>query len=113
MPLNATTSVPVPLTGPSWVAIVVSRPSVNSENAARHVSTAQIVCFSMVIGTCFDGARVSHDPRLEAFVVEADADGRTHSEDLFVAGDITGAKTAREAAASGTRAAQAVKEALR
>jgi hypothetical protein len=63
MPLNATTSVPEPLTGPSCVATVVSWPWVSSENAARHVSTAQSACFSMVIGTCFDGAPVSRDYR--------------------------------------------------
>jgi sarcosine oxidase subunit alpha len=40
--------------------------------------------------------------------VEAEEDGRTAAADLFVAGDITGGGSAQQAAASGTRAAQAL-----
>jgi sarcosine oxidase subunit alpha len=54
------------------------------------------------------GASVSFDAERGLFVVEADADGRTAAPHLFVAGDITGGGSAREAAAAGARAAEAI-----
>lgn len=54
------------------------------------------------------GAHVRFDAQRGLFVVEADADGRTAAPHLFVAGDITGGGTAREAAAAGARAAEAI-----
>ena len=42
------------------------------------------------------------------FVVEAQADGRTAAAEVFVAGDVTGGGTAKEAAAAGARAAEAL-----
>ena len=54
------------------------------------------------------GAVVSFDADRGLFVVEAQANGSTAAEDLFVAGDITGGGTAREAMAAGARAAEAL-----
>ncbi|WP_224363294.1 2Fe-2S iron-sulfur cluster-binding protein [Hyalangium versicolor] len=54
------------------------------------------------------GVTVDFDAERGLFVAVAQQDGRTASEDVFVAGDITGGGTASEAAASGTRAAEAL-----
>jgi sarcosine oxidase subunit alpha len=48
------------------------------------------------------------DPRAKTFVVEADAQGRTANDSLFVAGEMTGSRSAADAAASGRAAAEAV-----
>jgi sarcosine oxidase subunit alpha len=52
------------------------------------------------------GASVDFDAQRGLFVVRAEADGRTAAADVFVAGDITGGGSARQAAASGARAAE-------
>jgi len=49
------------------------------------------------------GARIHFDPQRESFAVEADADGRTHAPDVFVACGLT----AEAASAAGRRAALA------
>jgi sarcosine oxidase subunit alpha len=54
------------------------------------------------------GAHVHFDAERGLFAVEADATGRTATPDVFVAGDITGGGTAKEAAAAGARAAEAL-----
>jgi sarcosine oxidase subunit alpha len=54
------------------------------------------------------GASVHFDAERGLFVVQAEADGRTAASDVFVAGDITGGGTAKEAAAAGARAAEAL-----
>jgi sarcosine oxidase subunit alpha len=54
------------------------------------------------------GARVSFRPELGSFAVEADAEGRTRAEGVFVAGDVLGATSAALAAESGRRAARAL-----
>lgn len=54
------------------------------------------------------GARVEFDPGREAFVVMADAEGRTQAPDLYAAGELTGALDARSASESGRRAAEAL-----
>jgi sarcosine oxidase subunit alpha len=54
------------------------------------------------------GAKVSFDADAGLFKVDADADGRTQAKDVFVAGDVTGGGTAKEAAAAGRRAAEAL-----
>jgi len=54
------------------------------------------------------GASVDFDAQRGLFVVRAEADGRTAAADVFVAGDITGGGSAQQAAASGTRAAEAL-----
>ena len=54
------------------------------------------------------GAAVSFDADRGLFVVEAQANGSTAAADLFVAGDITGGGTAKEAMAAGARAAEAL-----
>lgn len=54
------------------------------------------------------GAKLRFDGEAGVFVVEADADGRTAAEDIFVVGEVTGPHTAAESAASGARAARAV-----
>ncbi len=58
------------------------------------------------------GARVRFDPAAETFVVDADARGRTSAPQVFVAGDAAGVRSAREAAESGARTAEAVLESL-
>jgi sarcosine oxidase subunit alpha len=54
------------------------------------------------------GARVSWSPQHQTFAVEADRDGRTNAPFLFVAGDLTGGRSADESARSGERAADAI-----
>ncbi|RKH36440.1 2Fe-2S iron-sulfur cluster-binding protein [Corallococcus sicarius] len=54
------------------------------------------------------GAKVEFDEGAGHFRVEADADGRTQAPDVFVAGDVAHAGTAKDAAAMGQRAAQAL-----
>lgn len=54
------------------------------------------------------GARVEFDAAREVFVVVADAQGRTDSPEVYVAGDVTGGRSAAEAAADGARAAEAL-----
>ncbi|MGQ0508288.1 MAG: FAD-dependent monooxygenase, partial [Myxococcaceae bacterium] len=56
------------------------------------------------------GARVSFSRTAEAFVVEADAEGRTENPKIYVAGDVTGQGT--DAAAAGARAVQALVRSL-
>lgn len=48
------------------------------------------------------------DEAREVFAVVADADGRTEAKDLYVAGDVTGGRSAAAAAADGKRAAEAL-----
>ncbi|MCE9670178.1 2Fe-2S iron-sulfur cluster-binding protein [Myxococcus stipitatus] len=54
------------------------------------------------------GAEVGFDEARGLFRVVADADGRTKAADVFVAGDVTGGGTAKQAAEAGRRAAQAL-----
>ncbi|MEW5737816.1 MAG: 2Fe-2S iron-sulfur cluster-binding protein [Myxococcota bacterium] len=54
------------------------------------------------------GAKVGWDARAKTFVVEADAQGRTANPALFVAGELTGPRTAGQSAASGRAAAEAI-----
>jgi sarcosine oxidase subunit alpha len=54
------------------------------------------------------GAGVRFDAKRGLFVVEAEVDGRTAAPDVFVAGDVTGGGSAKEAAAAGARAAEAL-----
>ncbi|MCC6336388.1 MAG: (2Fe-2S)-binding protein [Myxococcales bacterium] len=54
------------------------------------------------------GAKVAWEPRAKTFVVEADGQGRTANASLFVAGELTGPKSAGQAAASGVAAAEAI-----
>lgn len=59
------------------------------------------------------GVQVDFHPDEATFRVRADADGKTEVEGLFVAGELTGPKGAREAVESGARAATALLGALR
>lgn len=54
------------------------------------------------------GAKVAWNPAAGAFVVEADASGRTANASLFVAGEVVGPMTAAAAAARGRAAADAI-----
>jgi sarcosine oxidase subunit alpha len=72
-------------------AVILSVPPTPAYELARHA-----------------GARVSFDPELDAFTVEADAEGRTRATGVFVAGDARGGTTAALAAESGRRAAGAL-----
>lgn len=54
------------------------------------------------------GAKLVFDAGRGLFRVEADADGRTGAQDVFVAGDVTGGGTAAEAAVAGRRVAEAL-----
>lgn len=54
------------------------------------------------------GARVVYRPELGVFAVEADSEGRTRAEGVFVAGNALGGTTATLAAESGRRAAEAL-----
>ncbi len=57
---------------------------------------------------CHAGARMVFRPELGVFVVEADAEGKTASQGVYVAGDALGGATAAQAAESGRRAAAAL-----
>jgi sarcosine oxidase, subunit alpha len=72
-------------------AVVLAVPPTPAYEVARHA-----------------GARVSFRPEFGTFAVEADADGRTRADGVFVAGDTLGAMTAAQAADSGRRAARAL-----
>jgi sarcosine oxidase subunit alpha len=72
-------------------AVVLSVPPAPAYEVARHA-----------------GARVVFHPELGVFVVEADAEGRTRAEGVFVAGNALGGTTAARAAESGRRAAAAL-----
>lgn len=72
-------------------AIVVSLPPTPSYELARQ-----------------GGAQVSYRREHAGLVVEADARGRTVAADVLVAGDLTGAVTAREAVEAGRRVAEAL-----
>jgi sarcosine oxidase subunit alpha len=72
-------------------AVVLSVPPSPAYEVARHA-----------------GARVVFSPELGVFVVETDAEGRTRTEGVFVAGDALGGTTAARAADSGRRAAAAL-----
>jgi sarcosine oxidase, subunit alpha len=72
-------------------AVVLSVPPAPAYEVARHA-----------------GARVVFRPELGVFAVEADAEGRTRAEGVFVAGNALGGTTAALAAESGRRAAAAL-----
>ncbi|SEK73744.1 sarcosine oxidase subunit alpha [Stigmatella aurantiaca] len=79
----------------------------------REKVSCEAVLVSIPVSPSFElarqgGAHVRFDPERGLFVVEAQADGRTASPKVFVAGDITGGGSAQEAAASGARAAEAL-----
>ena len=57
---------------------------------------------------CHAGAHTVFRPELGVFAVQADADGRTAAEGVYVAGDALGGTTAALAADSGQRAARAL-----
>jgi len=59
------------------------------------------------------GAKVHFSERHDGFVVDADGEGRTEAEGVYVAGDLLGSGTAAQAAESGTRAGRAVVGGLR
>ncbi|XXF74939.1 2Fe-2S iron-sulfur cluster-binding protein [Myxococcaceae bacterium GXIMD 01537] len=91
----------------------VSGLSFNREGGAREKVACDAVIVSVPVSPSFElarqgGARVKLDAARGAFVVEADADGRTHAPDVFVAGDVTGDLSASDAAAAGRRAAEAL-----
>jgi sarcosine oxidase subunit alpha len=114
---------PVP-TGAPTVACVGSEPkahghkkvgafSFTREGGKRKKVDCDAVLISVPTSPSFElarqgGASVGFDAERGLFVVEAEADGRTAAPDVFVAGDITGGGSAQQAAASGTRAAQAL-----
>jgi sarcosine oxidase subunit alpha len=114
---------PLPAGAPD-VASVGSEPKVHGlkkvsgfsftrEGGKRKKVSCDAVLVSVPTSPSFElarqgGASVGFDAERGLFVVEAEADGRTAAADIFVAGDITGGGSAQQAAASGTRAAQAL-----
>ncbi len=91
----------------------VSGFSFTREGGKRVKVDCDAVLVSVPVSPSFElarqgGARVRLDEARGTFVVEADADGRTAASDVFVAGDVTGGTGAKEAAASGQRAAEAL-----
>jgi sarcosine oxidase subunit alpha len=72
-------------------AVVLSLPPSPAYEVARHA-----------------GARVVFHPGLGVFVVEADGEGRTRAQGVYVAGDVLGGTTAARAAESGRRSAKAL-----
>lgn len=114
---------PVP-SGASEVACVGSEPkahglgkvsgfSFTRDGGKRVKVDCDAVVVSVPVSPSFElarqgGAHVKLDETQSTFVVESDADGRTHASDVFVAGDVRGTGSAKEAAASGRRAAEAL-----
>lgn len=91
----------------------VSAFSFTREGGKRVKVACDAVLVSVPVSPSFElarqaGARVRLDEARGTFVVEADADGRTHAPDVYVAGDVTGDTSASHAAASGQRAAEAL-----
>jgi sarcosine oxidase subunit alpha len=91
----------------------VSAFSFTREGGKRVKVECDAVLVSVPVSPSFElarqgGARVRLDEAAGLFVVEADADGRTAARDVFVAGDIRGGASAKDAAASGQRAAEAL-----
>ncbi|RJS25209.1 ferredoxin [Corallococcus sp. H22C18031201] len=91
----------------------VSALSFEAQGSGRRKVECDAVLVSVPVSPGFElarqgGAKVTFDAKAGAFQVEADADGRTEVPDVFVAGDITGAGTAKAAAAAGHRAAEAL-----
>ncbi len=95
----------------------VRRLSWTDARGARQRLKCDLVAVSLPPAPSFElarqgGARVRYEPAQGGFVVEADARGATAAPRIFVAGDAAGARSAREAAESGARAAEAVLESL-
>ncbi|WP_426752361.1 2Fe-2S iron-sulfur cluster-binding protein [Myxococcus sp. Y35] len=91
----------------------VSAFSFTREGGGREKVSCDAVLVSVPVSPSFElarqgGAKVPFDEKRGLFVVEADADGRTHAADVFAAGDVTGGGTAKDAAAAGRRAAEAL-----
>jgi sarcosine oxidase subunit alpha len=87
--------------------------SFNRANGKRKKVDCDAVLVSIPSSPSFElarqgGASVHFDAERGLFVVQAEADGRTAASDVFVAGDITGGGTAKEAAAAGARTAEAL-----
>jgi len=87
--------------------------SFTRENGKRKKVDCDAVLVSIPPSPSFElarqgGATVNFDAERGLFAVQAEANGSTAAPDLFVAGDITGGGTAREAAAAGARAAEAL-----
>jgi sarcosine oxidase subunit alpha len=83
-------------------------------NGGKRVKVAcDAVLVSVPVSPSFElarqgGARVRLEEAGGTFVVEADADGRTAARDVYVAGEVRGGASAKEAAAAGKRAAEAL-----
>ncbi|WP_163781721.1 2Fe-2S iron-sulfur cluster-binding protein [Myxococcus vastator] len=91
----------------------VSAFSYTREGGGREKVSCDAVLVSVPVSPSFElarqgGAKVPFDAQRGLFVVETDADGRTHAPDVYAAGDVTGGGTAKDAAAAGRRAAQAL-----
>lgn len=87
--------------------------SFTRQGGAREKVDCDAVLVSVPTSPSFElarqgGAAVRFEPERGLFVVEAEPDGRTAAPDVFVAGDITGGGSAREAAASGARAVESL-----
>lgn len=91
----------------------VSAFSFSAADGSRRKVDCDAVLVSVPVSPSFElarqgGAKVSFDAGRGLFRVEADAQGRTEAQDVYVAGDITGGGSARQAAEAGRRAAQAL-----
>ncbi len=114
---------PVPATAPS-VACMGSEPKAHGikkvgafsfmrNGGQRQKVDCDAVLVSVPTSPSFElarqgGAHVRFDAGRGLFVVEAEEDGRTAAPDLFVAGDLTGGGSARQAANSGALVAEAL-----
>ncbi len=91
----------------------VSAFSFTREGGGREKVACDAVLVSVPVSPSFElarqgGAKVPFDEERGLFVVEVDPDGRTHAADVFAAGDVTGGGSAKDAAAAGRRAAEAL-----
>ncbi|MCP3138094.1 2Fe-2S iron-sulfur cluster-binding protein [Pyxidicoccus xibeiensis] len=91
----------------------VSAFSYTEAGGAKKKVSCDAVLVSVPVSPSFElarqgGAKVDFDAGRGLFVVGADADGHTQATDVFAAGDVTGGGTAKEAAAAGRRAAEAL-----
>ncbi|WP_342381838.1 2Fe-2S iron-sulfur cluster-binding protein [Myxococcus stipitatus] len=91
----------------------VSAFSFTTSEGGRRKVDCDAVLVSVPVSPSFElarqgGAKVTFDAGRGLFRVEADGQGRTEAQDVYVAGDVTGGGNARQAAEAGQRAARAL-----
>ena len=97
------------------VEAVTTRALVGDERSLAVKHRCDIIALCGPVGPSFElaaaaGAKTRWDERSHLFVVQADERGHTGVPGLFVAGELLGPRSSREAAASGVSSAEAILE---